>query len=110
MSADIITLRVTAEHIADGVKDSANSCAIALAVKQQIPGVDPGSVDIEGAIRFATNDGTDYEFFIEGVEEFIEAFDNSANDPEPTEFVLGALEDGRVDDDGRCEAWEYPDL
>lgn len=95
--AQPIVLRVTQEHIDEGERENANSCAIALAVREQIPGVDPGSVEIDGNICFEI-DGVSYSFYNSEVSDFIEVFDANGDRPPPRDFVLGSLEDGLSDD------------
>jgi hypothetical protein len=82
-----ITVRVNEECIVNGKREDSNCCAVARAIKEQVPGVERSSVDVTDYIRFDVGRDS-YEFQTpKDVETFIHEFDGGEN-PEPISFAL----------------------
>lgn len=82
-----ITIKVDEECIAEGVRESAHSCAVALAIKQQVPGVNEHSVSVCDFLKFSVGNDKYSIHLPKDVRIFIEDFD-FGRDPAPIEFVI----------------------
>ncbi len=86
-------IKVTNDHIAEGDQGDENSCAVALAVKEQVPGVDPETVRVQGcSILFNVGDAAYDIRTPDEIAEWIEAFDAGGIEVE--------VELDEVDEDG----------
>ncbi len=70
-------IKVTREHIEEGTPEDGDSCMVALAIKEQVPGVDEYSVHVDGDNAKFTVGERDYHFSLpEDVRDHIYTFDN----------------------------------
>jgi hypothetical protein len=100
-----ITVRVEQEHIDRGERKQSSCCAVALAIKEQVPGV--VDVEVDCVICFQTDDGESYSMTAsEEVSKFIDDFDN-CQPVEPFQFKIDLEEcryvEEEYEDDEDCE-------
>lgn len=82
-------IKVTNDHIAEGEQGDENSCAVALAVKEQVPGVLPETVRVQGCSILFTAGDVAYDIRTpDTVGDWIDNFD------------AGGLEVGVLDEEG----------
>lgn len=86
-----ITINVNEACIASGTRDSAHWCAVALALKEQVPGVEQSSVSVCDYLKFDVG-AERYRLRVpRHVQEFIAEFDGG-EDPDPITFEIDLTE------------------
>ena len=101
MSKRRVRAAVTAEHIAEGRRNSLSRCPVALALRDAIPGIVEIEVDCAGVWW---RDDRGWAFSLErmprAVARWIRAFDHGTWPVEPFTFELASAKTGRRQGDG----------
>ena len=92
-------IKVTSDHSAEGEQGDQNSCAVALAIKDQVPGVELQTIRVPGNRVMFTVGDVAYDIKLPSeVSDWIEAFDAGGVEVE----VLDEEGELALDEEGWC--------